>query len=123
MAGSVEASGEVRAVVNNLSAEATVTVTTKSWIKGWVHDETGLKVKYLKVFLKGTSFLNYTDTNGDYLISNVPAGTYEVDTDDSYTIYKPSSQEVYVASGETKTVNFLIYYIIPPTTTTMISLP
>ena len=68
----------------------------------------------IKVYLDGTSLLDFTDSDGAYSISDVPAGTYDVltlATDD----YSSASQEVTVGEGETETANLTIsYYTDPP---------
>jgi hypothetical protein len=48
-------------------------------IKGFVYEkETGEPVLFTSVYLKGTNYGAATDVNGYYLISNIPAGEYEL---------------------------------------------
>lgn len=48
-------------------------------IKGFVYEkETGEPVLFTNVFLEGTSLGSSTDVNGYYLISNIPAGDYNL---------------------------------------------
>ncbi|MBI5078706.1 carboxypeptidase-like regulatory domain-containing protein [Candidatus Saganbacteria bacterium] len=112
-AGTAEGAGNVVAVSGSLSAKAAVTITAKGWVEGKVTDEIGKRVEGIKVYLKDTSLSDFTDSNGDYSISYIPAGTYEVWTLEN-AIYKSSSQEASVGRGETVTKNFLIYYFTKP---------
>lgn len=118
IAGSQEGTGKVKAVASGLSAEASVTVTAKGWVVGRVLDSLGYKVQGLEVYLQGTSFSDYTDSNGNYSLSDVTAGDYMVFTKQT-GVYKPSSQEVNVASGETARADFVIEYWSTPTPTTL----
>lgn len=113
IAGSVAGTGSVVAAYGGKSASATVTVTDRSWVAGRVIDSAGARVPDLKVYLKNTSYFDLTDSLGDYSISNVPAGTYEVLTLET-GVFRAASYEVTVASGETKTVNFTISYFTTP---------
>ena len=117
-ASSLEGSGKVKAIANGLSAEASVTVTAKGWVVGLVLDEIGNKVQGLNVYLQGAGLSDYTDSKGNYSISDVPAGDYMVYTSQT-AVYKPSSQEVIVGSGETTRSDFVIYYFSRPPTTTL----
>lgn len=112
-AGSSTGVGSVVASYGGKSASASVTVTDKGWIGGRVIDSKGLLVPSLKVYLSGTSLLDFTDSNGDYSISNVSAGTYEVWTTET-DVYRAASKEATVGSGETVTVNFTILYFTDP---------
>jgi hypothetical protein len=117
-AGTVDATGKVSATVNLMTAEAAVTVTAKGWVEGRVKDEIEKYVAGIKVYLLGTSLQDITDTDGLYSISDVPAGAYQVWTDDPRGIYKPSSVEATVGSGETVRKNIVIYYYTRPPDTT-----
>lgn len=122
-AGSSNGSGEVVATYGTVSDSSAVTVTGNGWIQGRVTDNTSARPNNLKVYIDSTYF-DFTDSKGDYSISNLPAGTYEVWTDTgAQGQYRPASSEVTVASGETVTQNFTIeYYVTPPTTTTTLGL-
>jgi len=118
-AGVNEGTGKVSATNGTLTAEATVTVTTKGWISGRVIDQLSHRVQGINVLLQSTSYEGTTDINGLYAISSVPAGTYSITTDDPSLTYQPITPEsVPVASGETTNLDFvLFYYIVPPDTT------
>lgn len=114
-AGSIEEIGKVEVTSGSLSAEATVTVTAKGWFEGRVSDELGKRVQGIEVYLKNTNLFDFTDSNGDYLISLIPAGNYEMWAHDPRGIYKDASQEAAMASGETVRNDFVIYYYsLPP---------
>jgi hypothetical protein len=117
-AGTVDATGKVAATAGSMTAEAAVTVTAKGWVEGRVEDEIGKRVAGITVFLMGASLQDITDTDGLYSISDVPAGAYQVWTDDPRGIYKPSSVEATVGSGETVRQNIVIYYYTRPPDTT-----
>ncbi len=62
-----------------LAVNLTTAVAQNGKIKGFVYEkETGEPVLFTSVYLKGTSYGAATDVNGYYLISNVPAGDYEL---------------------------------------------
>lgn len=114
-AGSSTGEGTISATTGGVTAEASVVVTDQCWIAGQVIDSKGYKVQDLKVYLEGykSTYFDFTDSSGKYSISDVPAGTFEVWTDQT-SVYRPSSQEVTVASGETETANFTILYFSDP---------
>jgi len=101
---------------NGVTGEALVTVTETGWISGAVCDSIGNKVQDLKVYLLGyeNSLYDLTNASGLYSIANVPYGTYEVWTKEVPSVYRASSAEAFVASGETTTVNFTILYFTDP---------
>ncbi|MFH1541678.1 MAG: carboxypeptidase regulatory-like domain-containing protein [bacterium] len=109
-AGAAAGSEIVTASYGSKSSSATVTITENCWIAGRITgslDTTG--VQGVSVSLRDNS--NYTDTTdsgGYYSIASLPAGTYEVYTQENHQIYSSSSEEVTVSSGETKTVNFFL---------------
>ena len=120
-ATSTAASGYVVATVNSISGRSAVTITSLGWVEGRVSDNIGNRVNGIKVYLKNTSplLLDFADSNGDYSIENVPAGHYEVWTDESSTIYIPASVEATVSSGEKSQFhNFTLYYFTDPPDTT-----
>jgi len=74
-------------------------------IQGKVIDEkTGDPLPLVNIIVKGTSFEATTNTNGEYLISGVPAGTYKVMA--SMAGYKPVVKKVEVSPGRTVRVDF-----------------
>jgi outer membrane receptor for ferrienterochelin and colicins len=54
-----------------------ITVVNASEIKGRLVDEAGESIPFVQVMLKGTLLGATSDTNGVFLIDNVPAGEYE----------------------------------------------
>ncbi|MFC1571120.1 carboxypeptidase-like regulatory domain-containing protein [Candidatus Margulisiibacteriota bacterium] len=112
-AGSSTGQGTVVAVYGGKTDSSTVTITDKSWIAGKITGERDAAgVQNVTVSLRGTSYSDTTDSGGDYSVANITAGTYEVYTQENHQIYLMSSEEVTVASGETKTVNF--YLLVRP---------
>jgi len=103
---------------NGISDESTVTITQSGWVAGTVYDSAGYKVQGLKVYLQGhlSTLFDFTNSVGAYSISSVPAGTYEVLTEQT-AVYRSASNEATVATGETTTVNFTIEYFTPPVDT------
>ncbi len=74
-------------------------------ISGRVSDaETGEGLAAANVIVVGTSFGAAADLNGNYVIENIPVGTYTVKV--SYIGYEVSSHQVTVNQGETAEVNF-----------------
>ena len=74
-------------------------------IEGRVSDvETGEGLAAANVIVVGTSFGAAADLNGNYVIENIPVGTYTVKV--SYIGYEVASHEVTVNAGEAATVNF-----------------
>jgi hypothetical protein len=62
-----------------LAVNLATAVAQNGKIKGFVYEkETGEPVLFTSVYLKGTNYGAATDVNGYYLISNVPAGDYEL---------------------------------------------
>lgn len=115
IAGGTAGQGSVTATYSGKTATSIVSVTDLGWVAGRVVDNTGSRVQSIKVYLQeNTSLLDFTDSDGDYSISDVPAGTYMAWTL-ATDAYRASSNEVTVASGETATANFTIsYYTDPP---------
>ena len=111
-ANSSTGEGSVVATYGSITDSAAVTITDKCWIEGKVKgDEDSGGVYNILVTAREASRSDRTDANGDYSISNLPAGTYEVYVEDKRTnpIYLSSTYEVTVASGETGTQNFFLY--------------
>ena len=116
--------GTVTAAYGTKTANTQVTITDKGWIEGRVTgtEDTGGVIN-ISVALLGTGKSDLTDSSGNYSISGVSAGTYNVQADDNRAnpVYQSSTQEVTVASGETATVLFFLTvrsgYTPVPTTT------
>jgi len=108
-AGSQEGTGKVVATYGALSGKANVTITAKGWLTGTVTDPTTLgNVQGIQVYLTEIpSLLDITNSVGKYLIEDIPAGTYEVQTKET-ALYLSASSEVMVGSGETVTVNLTL---------------
>ena len=113
VAGASGGSGTVTASYSGLSSSATVTITENGWVEGRVTDSAGYRVESMKVYLDGTSYLDFTDSDGDYSISDVAPGTYNAKTLVT-DVYYASSQEVTVSAGGTKIANFTISYFTDP---------
>lgn len=100
-AGWQEGTGYVVATYGSVEGRAKVTVTTKGWLQGTIRDVNGQNVSGRWVYLKGTTLGNTSNSDGKYLISNIPPGTYEARID-ATSYYQEASQEVTIGSGETK---------------------
>src|SRR5437868_6715650 len=62
-------------IINTTSLQAQL-----SSIRGTVTDSvTNVHMMAVTVSVKGTSFAEFTDSAGNYMISNIPSGTYVVD--------------------------------------------
>jgi hypothetical protein len=117
--------GYVAASYSGKSSRARVTVTDKCWVAGRVRGERDTSgAENILVYLGGTALSKRTDSTGNYSISNVPAGTYDVYAQDDRAnpIYQTGTYEGQaVSSGETITVDFFLTVLpgIPdiPTTT------
>ncbi|MBU0672115.1 MAG: carboxypeptidase regulatory-like domain-containing protein [Candidatus Margulisbacteria bacterium] len=122
IAGAATGSGTVVATYDDKSASASITVTDKCWVEGKITGELDAGgVQSILVSVSGTSYSDRSDSNGNYSISNVPAGTYHVYTEENNQIYQSVSSEVTVTAGQTKTQNFYLTVRpgvpIPSTTT------
>ena len=126
-AGASTGEGYVTATYGTTTASTEVTVTDKCWIEGRVRGtEDAAGVLNILVSLLGTSLSDLTDTSGNYSISGVSAGTYDVRAEDDRPnpIYQAATQEgITVSSGETRTVSFYLYPRPGLTTTTTITIP
>ena len=108
-AGASAGEGSVVASYGGVSDSSTITVTDRCWLEGRVtggRDPAG--VENVLVALRDTSYSDRTDSSGNYSISNIPAGSYEVYSQEDHTIYQTSSQEVTLVSGETTTINYIL---------------
>ena len=117
-AGTAEGTGTVIAISNDLSGSAEVTITLKGWLTGNVQDTNGGTVIGIRVYLRENHALgSETDSSGNYLISGIPAGTYEADID-ARNSTAAGSYEVTIFQGQTTTQNFSLYTPTTATTTT-----
>lgn len=121
-AGATAGSGNVVATSGSISKKAAVTVTEKGWITGVIKTPDSGLASYITVYLhQNQSLRDETDTRGEYLISEIPAGTYEVWTKETSIYLSASSESITVGSGETKTWNTSLSYkpgisVVPTTT-------
>lgn len=119
-AGSVEAAGEVVATDGTLTGSAAVTITIKGWLKGNIKDSNGSIVNGIRVYLLEKPALgDETDTNGNYSIADIPAGTYRA-TIDPRPPDDGASQEVTIGQGQTVTWSPQLF--TPSTTVTTTTL-
>jgi len=92
-----------------LSAPAPLTAQATGTITGAVTDsETGQPLEGVQVFLPGTQLGFPTGANGRFLIQNVPAGTYRVQTQ-LIGFTSETEREVVVTAGGTVTVDFELH--------------
>jgi len=75
-------------------------------LKGKLTDERGEALAFVQVFLEGTTKGDVTDQNGEYVIENVPPGTYTLRA--RLIGYRPKTAEVTVAEGVTVTQDFTL---------------
>jgi hypothetical protein len=116
VAGTIEGTGTVTATSGDLTGTSAVTITFKGWLTGNVQDTNGGTVIGIRVYLKGNPALgNETDSKGNYLISDIPAGTYEADID-ARNSTGSGTAEVTIFQGQTTTQNFVLS---TPTTVTV----
>lgn len=73
-------------------------------IKGKVVDESGAGIPLAQVFMEGTTMGDAANQNGEYIIENVPPGTYTLKT--QVIGYRSKTAEVTVSVDETVTQNF-----------------
>ncbi len=73
-------------------------------LKGRVIDAENLSLPGANVVLTGTNYGTISDQKGDFSISNLPEGSYEVSV--SYLGYGQLSQPVEIQTGRTTTLNF-----------------
>lgn len=107
-AGSLEGTGYVAAVADSISGNATVAVSQKGWISGLIIDTDGKRGSYINVILTDMPSISASsDINGNYTLSNVPAGTHEVKTLENVN-YIPSTREVVVSSGASTVLNITL---------------
>ncbi len=82
-----------------------VLVSASGVIEGKVVDaKTGEALPWVNVVVKGTSFGTATGSNGEFMIVNVPPGTYRIVA--SIIGYIPETKEVELLPEETVRVNF-----------------
>jgi iron complex outermembrane receptor protein len=75
-------------------------------VKGNVSDTKGVAIPYANVVLMGTTMGAAADVNGNYVISNVPAGSYTMRV--TVIGYKQSGANITVTAGGTTTQNFTL---------------
>ncbi|MFH1387551.1 MAG: hypothetical protein ABIH50_07790 [bacterium] len=121
-ASGTEGSGDVIATVGSIEGRATVTITANGWLAATITTPGGGLAQGIKVYLNNTSYSDFTDASGQCTLSDIPAGTYEVTTYDPGGIYLAISEEVTVASGETRAWTKTLSPINPSTSTTTTSL-
>ncbi|MFH1683285.1 MAG: hypothetical protein ABIA67_00235 [Candidatus Margulisiibacteriota bacterium] len=104
---SSSAEGSVYASYGGKTASATVTVTEYGWLEGRINSPFGYMAS-IKVYLEeAPTLLDFSDSDGRYSISNIPAGTYEARTLATST-FKVASEEVVVGKGQTITWTILL---------------
>lgn len=87
-------------------------VPTGAWaqdtgtITGTIVDQNGETLPGAQVVVVGTMKGSTTDANGQYTIQNAPAG--QIDVRASFVGYKPQTQSIELAAGETATVDFTL---------------
>jgi len=75
-------------------------------VKGKVFDEAGAELPGANVFVKGTTMGTITDMDGNYVISNVPAGAQTITA--SFIGYQNMELQVSVTDGGTSVLNFTL---------------
>jgi hypothetical protein len=124
-AGWVEGSGYVVASYGSVEGRAKVTVTAKGWLTGVIRTpELGYARGIIVELKENPSLMDDTDEKGEYLISNIPPGTYEARTREN-ELYLSASSEVTIGSGETVTWTTTLTYKpgIPTVPTTTLFVP
>lgn len=77
---------------------------TTGTITGKVSDDQGEAVPFAQVIIDGTTMGDAADQNGEYIIEDVPPGTFTLRT--RVIGYRASTAQVTVAAGETVTQDF-----------------
>jgi hypothetical protein len=107
IAGTSTGQGYVIATYGTSSDSSLVTITDTGWLIGRAQGDLGYAAG-IRVYVSGNSSLNdLTDTDGRYEISGIPAGTYEILTEET-VLYEEASNEVIIDSGETVTWNIIL---------------
>lgn len=105
--GSILGSGFVYASQDEVTGSATVTVTDKGAIAGTVSDSDQAAISGIAVALVSDSSKSDTSSaTGTYTISNLDAGTYEVQASGNLLYLTGTEESVVVDEAETTTVNF-----------------
>lgn len=84
----------------------TLQAQAQSTIEGTVEDDDGTTIPGASVLISELDLGAATDMDGDYAITDVPAGTYEIEA--SYIGLRTETREVTVSDGETLTVDFTL---------------
>jgi hypothetical protein len=102
-AGDTAATGYVIATYGSLTKEVPVTITIAGWLVGKIQAVDQSVVQGVKVYLKELpNYSDFSEADGTYSISGIPAGTYEAWTAET-TIYQAASSEVTISTGVTVT--------------------
>ena len=108
VAGTSSGEGTITASIEGIFGHSTVTITTLGWLKGRISESSTGFIQNLKVYLNENSALNaLSNSTGNYIISSIPAGTYSARTD-ATILYQATTNEVTIASGETKTLDIVL---------------
>jgi TonB-dependent receptor len=89
-----------------LSAAAAISQTARGAISGAVLDPSGAILKGARVDLDPIGIYGFTGENGDFILSDVPAGHYTLSV--SYVGFETAKKEVDVAAGQTLNVQITI---------------
>ena len=105
----------INSVAVSAYMKSTWTSPTTGTISGWVRTTGGTGISGATVSTNTGGYTATTDSNGDYTLSNVNAGTYSV-TASKYG-YAPSSAAVTVTAGSTSVANYTLTELdlTPPT--------
>lgn len=97
--------------------------TTAGTISGWVRTTGGTGISGATVSTNTGGYTATTDSNGDYALTNINAGTYTV-TASKYG-YAPSSSSVTVTAGNVSTANYSLTELdlIPPSISNIVPNP
>jgi len=120
-AGASSGEGYIVATYGDYTASAEVAVTNRGWLEGIVQSSLAGIEEGIKVYLnENTSLLDYSDSEGRYSISDIPAGTYEARTQ-ATVLYQMASQEVTIQEGRVTTWDIILVtqpgVPVTPTTT------
>lgn len=76
-------------------------------IKGRIIDGSQQPVSYVNVGLTGTGFGDATNNNGEFIIENIPAGTYRLKI--TAVGYKTEMQQLHLEPGQTLTIKATLF--------------
>lgn len=89
-----------------LMMSATLAFAAGGTIQGKVVDDYGEGIPLAQVFIEGTTMGDAADQNGEYVIENVPPGTYTLKA--QVIGYKTKTAEISVSVDETITQDFML---------------